>query len=180
MCIFPHTHITLTCTYYGLARAGLVVLGILLLVHVLYYMGFMMANVDNTYTDLNRVNRRLGSVSLLIFAYVRSLLCMLTRLSIAELHIIILKCSPLLILYCSLVLSENDPGEISWQCYFEDSPISRVFMGQLKSTLTCDVCEESSVTFDPFWDLSVPIPKVLYIQWYNFYTCMYGKCDLMY
>ena len=32
-------------------------------------------------------------------------------------------------------------------------------MGQLKSTLKCLVCGHRSVTFDPFWDLSIPIPS---------------------
>ena len=34
-----------------------------------------------------------------------------------------------------------------------------LFVGQLKSTLTCQKCRNASVTFDPFWDLSLPIPK---------------------
>lgn len=33
-----------------------------------------------------------------------------------------------------------------------------IFVGQLKSVLTCTVCDYKSVTFDPFWDLSLPIP----------------------
>ena len=32
-------------------------------------------------------------------------------------------------------------------------------MGQLKSTLKCLSCGHRSVTFDPFWDLSIPIPS---------------------
>lgn len=32
-------------------------------------------------------------------------------------------------------------------------------MGQLKSTLRCTHCGHCSVTFDPFWDLSLPIPQ---------------------
>lgn len=35
-----------------------------------------------------------------------------------------------------------------------------IFVGQLKSELKFDDCGHKSVTFDPFWDLSVPIPKV--------------------
>lgn len=31
-------------------------------------------------------------------------------------------------------------------------------MGQLKSSLICDKCGHCSVTFDPFWDLALPIP----------------------
>jgi hypothetical protein len=33
-------------------------------------------------------------------------------------------------------------------------------MGQLKSTVECDVCDRVSVTFDPFMYLSVPLPQV--------------------
>ncbi len=53
-------------------------------------------------------------------------------------------------------------GEERWWSYFqhEDTPISRVFMGQLRSTLICDACKGASTTFDPFWDIALPIPKV--------------------
>ncbi len=36
---------------------------------------------------------------------------------------------------------------------------SAIFMGQLKSTLKCRTCDHISITFDPFWDLSLPIPS---------------------
>ena len=39
---------------------------------------------------------------------------------------------------------------------------SEIFVGQLKSELKFDDCGHRSVTFDPFWDLSLPIPKVRY------------------
>lgn len=35
-----------------------------------------------------------------------------------------------------------------------------LFVGQLKSSLTCSECGYCSTAFDPFWDLSLPIPKV--------------------
>lgn len=35
-----------------------------------------------------------------------------------------------------------------------------LFVGQLKSSLTCSVCGFRSTMFDPFWDLSIPIAKV--------------------
>lgn len=35
-----------------------------------------------------------------------------------------------------------------------------IFVGQLKSELKFVECGHRSVTFDPFWDLSLPIPKV--------------------
>lgn len=41
--------------------------------------------------------------------------------------------------------------------------LTEIFVGQLKSELRFD-CDHRSVTFDPFWDLSVPIPKVSIIS----------------
>ncbi|XP_076350362.1 ubiquitin carboxyl-terminal hydrolase 2-like [Tachypleus tridentatus] len=41
----------------------------------------------------------------------------------------------------------------------ENSKIIDIFLGQLRSRLKCTVCGYSSVTFDPFWDLSISIPK---------------------
>ena len=35
-----------------------------------------------------------------------------------------------------------------------------LFCGQIMSTLTCTKCNHRSVTFDPFWDLSLSIPRV--------------------
>lgn len=35
-----------------------------------------------------------------------------------------------------------------------------LFLGQLMSTLECMSCGHKSTTFDPFWDLSLPIPRV--------------------
>lgn len=60
-------------------------------------------------------------------------------------------------------LSENQKSAESWKRYlrFDDSKIVDIFVGQLKSTLQCTVCGHSSVTFDPFWDLSLPIPKAM-------------------
>merc|ERR1712071_381571 len=49
----------------------------------------------------------------------------------------------------------------SWKRYLrrDDSKIVDLFVGQLKSTLQCTVCGHCSVTFDPFWDLSLPLPS---------------------
>lgn len=41
----------------------------------------------------------------------------------------------------------------------DNSKIVDIFVGQLKSTLKCTHCGHCSVTFDPFWDLSLPIPQ---------------------
>ncbi|SCV03312.1 LANO_0G03378g1_1 [Lachancea nothofagi CBS 11611] len=39
-----------------------------------------------------------------------------------------------------------------------DSVINDLFVGMYKSTLTCPVCDKVSVTFDPFSDLTLPLP----------------------
>ncbi|XP_017888346.1 hyphally regulated cell wall protein 3-like isoform X2 [Ceratina calcarata] len=48
----------------------------------------------------------------------------------------------------------------SWKRYLrsEDSMVVDVFVGQLRSSLHCTSCDHVSVTLDPFWDLSLPIP----------------------
>jgi ubiquitin carboxyl-terminal hydrolase 2/21 len=58
--------------------------------------------------------------------------------------------------------SDDKLAEYSWRKYlsFESSPISDLFMGQLKSTLVCEKCKQRSVTFDPFWDLSPPMKRL--------------------
>ncbi|XP_074040330.1 ubiquitin specific protease 2 isoform X1 [Leptinotarsa decemlineata] len=58
-------------------------------------------------------------------------------------------------------LSDNEKAQESWLRYLrmDNSKIVDNFVGQLKSTLRCTHCGHSSVTFDPFWDLSLPIPQ---------------------
>ncbi|XP_065366467.1 ubiquitin carboxyl-terminal hydrolase Usp2 isoform X1 [Calliphora vicina] len=58
-------------------------------------------------------------------------------------------------------LSDNKKAELTWDWYgrHENSLIRDLFVGQLKSTLRCTTCGNCSVTFDPFWDLSVPLPS---------------------
>ncbi|XP_060799876.1 ubiquitin carboxyl-terminal hydrolase 2a isoform X2 [Neoarius graeffei] len=58
-------------------------------------------------------------------------------------------------------LSDDEKGRMMWNRYLarEDSKIVDVFVGQLKSSLTCTECGYCSTVFDPFWDLSLPIPK---------------------
>lgn len=50
----------------------------------------------------------------------------------------------------------------AWDRYLEknDSVITDLFAGQLQSTIECDVCHNRSSCFDPFLDLSVPIPRI--------------------
>lgn len=49
----------------------------------------------------------------------------------------------------------------SWQDYVRknDSIITDIFAGQLQSTVECLFCNHKSYTFDPFLDLSVPVPS---------------------
>jgi len=58
-------------------------------------------------------------------------------------------------------LSVEEQGMEAWKRYLrrDDSKLVDIFVGQLKSTLRCSTCDYESVTFEPFWDLSLPIPS---------------------
>uniref|UniRef100_A0A8C2YYC7 Ubiquitin carboxyl-terminal hydrolase n=1 Tax=Cyclopterus lumpus TaxID=8103 RepID=A0A8C2YYC7_CYCLU len=58
-------------------------------------------------------------------------------------------------------LPDEEKGKKMWSKYLEreDSKVVDVFVGQLKSSLTCSHCGFCSTVFDPFWDLSLPITK---------------------
>ncbi|XP_060643252.1 ubiquitin carboxyl-terminal hydrolase 2 isoform X2 [Anolis sagrei] len=58
-------------------------------------------------------------------------------------------------------LPDEEKGRQMWMRYLarEDSRIGDLFVGQLKSSLTCSACGHCSTAFDPFWDLSLPIAK---------------------
>ncbi|XP_005988165.1 ubiquitin carboxyl-terminal hydrolase 2a isoform X2 [Latimeria chalumnae] len=58
-------------------------------------------------------------------------------------------------------LPDEEKGKRMWKKYLEreDSKIVDLFVGQLKSSLTCSECGYCSTVFDPFWDLSLPIAK---------------------
>nr|XP_023016275.1 ubiquitin carboxyl-terminal hydrolase 2-like [Leptinotarsa decemlineata] len=58
-------------------------------------------------------------------------------------------------------LSDSGNAQESWLTYLRmhNSKIVDNFVGQLKSTMKCTHCGYSSVTFDPFWDLSLFIPQ---------------------
>lgn len=58
-------------------------------------------------------------------------------------------------------LQDKDKGHEYWRVYltYDNSHIVDIFVGQLRSTLNYHDCGHKSTTFDPFWDLSVPIPK---------------------
>ncbi|KAG8434547.1 hypothetical protein GDO86_012792 [Hymenochirus boettgeri] len=58
-------------------------------------------------------------------------------------------------------MPDSEKGKHMWKRYLEreDSRIVELFVGQLKSSLTCTECGYCSTVFDPFWDLSLPIAK---------------------
>ncbi|CAM4537430.1 unnamed protein product [Leuciscus chuanchicus] len=58
-------------------------------------------------------------------------------------------------------LSDDEKGKRMWNKYLEseDSKVVDLFVGQLKSSLTCSECGFCSTVYDPFWDLSLPINK---------------------
>ncbi|XP_062995054.1 ubiquitin carboxyl-terminal hydrolase 2 isoform X1 [Elgaria multicarinata webbii] len=70
-------------------------------------------------------------------------------------------------------LADDEKGRQMWMKYLarEDSRIGDLFVGQLKSSLTCSMCGYCSTAFDPFWDLSLPIAKKSYGE-VNLIDCM--------
>uniref|UniRef100_A0A1I8HI93 Ubiquitin carboxyl-terminal hydrolase n=2 Tax=Macrostomum lignano TaxID=282301 RepID=A0A1I8HI93_9PLAT len=58
-------------------------------------------------------------------------------------------------------LSDLEKSKLLWERYIsvDSSPIIDIFVGQLKSTLECCHCGHKTTTFDPFWDLSLSIPR---------------------
>ncbi|CAL8364602.1 unnamed protein product [Lota lota] len=58
-------------------------------------------------------------------------------------------------------LSDTEKSQKMWNRYreSEDSKVVELFVGQLKSSLTCSECGFCSTMFDPFWDLSLPIAQ---------------------
>lgn len=59
---------------------------------------------------------------------------------------------------CSVLELGNDMWK--WMMSVEGSPIADVFLGMFKSSLQCDVCKHTSLIFDPYWDMGLPIAKV--------------------
>ncbi|CAG9814103.1 unnamed protein product [Phaedon cochleariae] len=59
------------------------------------------------------------------------------------------------------IVDVNEKALESWSRFLkvENSEIVNNFVGLLKSSLKCTYCGYFSVTFDPFWDLSLPIPQ---------------------
>lgn len=59
--------------------------------------------------------------------------------------------------------SDREKSKYAWTKYINmnRSKLIDIFVGQLKSVLKCTKCGYRSVTFEPFWDLSLPIPQTL-------------------
>ena len=57
--------------------------------------------------------------------------------------------------------TENQASKRWWEIHKkrEDSIIVDLFNGQFRSEITCSVCKKSSITYDPFMFLSLPMPK---------------------
>ena len=57
--------------------------------------------------------------------------------------------------------TETDKAERLWKKYLsiDNSPITDLFGGQLQSTVHCQKCKGNFTTYEPFWDLSLPIVK---------------------
>jgi len=69
--------------------------------------------------------------------------------------------------YIELLEKQPDEDDISaskrwWDLHKkrEDSIIIDLFNGQLKSETICQVCKKSSITYDPFMFLCLPLPKI--------------------
>ncbi len=58
-------------------------------------------------------------------------------------------------------IGAEEKGERCWKFYLQkdDSFITDMFLGQFRSTLRCTVCQHDSVTFEPFWVVSLPLAK---------------------
>ena len=57
-----------------------------------------------------------------------------------------------------------DAHEKSRRCWLfylnkDSSIVTDLFLGQFRSTLRCTECQHESVTFEPFWVVSVPLAK---------------------
>lgn len=60
----------------------------------------------------------------------------------------------------SINLDDEAQAQVAWSQYHSMNPskIVEIFVGQLKSVLKCCKCGHRSVTFETFWDLSLPLP----------------------
>ncbi|KAF4318446.1 hypothetical protein BBO99_00007351 [Phytophthora kernoviae] len=56
---------------------------------------------------------------------------------------------------------DRDVSDEYWKFYQgrNESALSELFCGQLRSEIRCGTCNHRSLCFDVFWDLSLPVPK---------------------
>ncbi|KAL1501454.1 hypothetical protein ABEB36_006770 [Hypothenemus hampei] len=82
--------------------------------------------------------------------------------------------------------SDGRPDEVvadeAWQYHLkrENSIITDLFHGQLKSKVTCKTCGHESVKFDPFNHLSLPLPMESYILCEVLVVRLNGQCPIKY
>lgn len=57
--------------------------------------------------------------------------------------------------------ASKETGEEDWGHWTKvnNSIIQQLFYGQQKSTVSCNTCNEKSITFEPFSSLSLPLPS---------------------
>lgn len=51
-----------------------------------------------------------------------------------------------------------------------------LFVGQFASVITCTFCENTSTCWDPFWDLSLPIPQTRFYKKYYVFSFINAIC----
>ena len=58
-------------------------------------------------------------------------------------------------------ITAKEKSHRSWLFYLgkDSSIITDLFLGQFRSTLKCSECDHESVTFEPFWLVSLPLSK---------------------
>ena len=59
-------------------------------------------------------------------------------------------------------ISAEEKSRRCWVFYLnkDSSIITDIFLGQFRSTLRCSECQHESVTFEPYWVVSLPLSKV--------------------
>ncbi len=70
---------------------------------------------------------------------------------------------------------------LRWWTYYSvrnQSVPKDLFCGQLRSTVVCKTCNKKSIAFDPFWDLSLPIPKAAQMREKKFGSFMKGAIGI--
>ena len=64
-------------------------------------------------------------------------------------------------------------------CCRNNSRIKDLFCGQLRSEVICQTCQSCSIAYDPFWDLSVSIPKKHQHRGESFATTARARASLL-